>query len=89
MPKRLLMLTSAIAICSLGSAAQAGGWHHGPPCPDTHYWRLSPRAYAEWKDFGLFRGSWGERHKGVRRNHREGVVVKVWRPTARAYCRHS
>ena len=86
MRKRLALFIPLTAVGFASHPVQAGGWHHGPPCPDTHYWRLSPRAYAEWKDFGLFRGSWGERHKVVRRNHREGVVVKVWRPVAKAYC---
>ena len=79
MRKMLALILPALAVGFMGTAAQAWGRHHGPPCPDTHYWYLSTKGYAEWKEFGLFRGSWGEKHKVVRR-HRGGVVVKVWRP---------
>ena len=79
MRKPLALLIFLMPVGFMGSAAQAGGWHEGPPCPDTKYWHLSRKAYADWREFGLFRGSWGERHKVVSR-HRGGVVVKVWRP---------
>ncbi len=63
-----------------GGVAQAGGLHrHRPPCPDVKYWYLSPKAYAQWSEFGLFRGSWYERHKVMRRQ-RGLVVVREWRP---------
>ena len=63
-----------------GGVAQAGGLHrHSPPCPDVKYWHLSPKAYAQWSEFGLFRGSWHERHKVVKRQ-RGLVVVREWRP---------
>jgi len=68
------------AITFTGGVARAGGLHrHGPPCPDVKYWHLSPKAYAQWSEFGLFRGSWYERHKVVRRQ-RGLVVVREWRP---------
>ena len=80
MRKLLALLIPLSAFGFANNAAQAGGWHHGPPCPDTHYWHLSSRGYADWKEFGLFKGSWGERHKVMRRHRGHGVVVKVWRP---------
>jgi len=79
MRKPLALLILLMPVGFVGSAAQAGGWPEGPPCPDTKYWHLSRKAYGDWREFGLFRGSWGERHKVVRRD-RAGVVVKVWRP---------
>ena len=85
--RKLFVLLIPLAAAGFSShAAQAGGWHHGPPCPDTHYWHLSSRGHAEWKEFGLFNGSWGERHKVVRRHRGHGVTVKVWRP-ASVHCR--
>ena len=86
MRKMLALIVSVIAVSFTGTTAQAWGRHHGPPCPDTHYWHLSKKGYAEWKEFGLFRGSWGERHKVVRRHRSHGVVVKVWRP-ASTHCK--
>ena len=85
MRKLVAFAVVLIALSFTGSVAQAGGWHHGPPCPDVKYWHLSPKAYAQWSEFGLFRGSWGERHKVVRR-HRGIVVVKVWRPFPPSRC---
>ena len=87
--RRLLALLIPLTTASLmGSAAQAGGWHDGPPCPHTKYWHLSHKAYAEWKEFGLFKGSWGERHRVVRQHRGDGVVVKVWRPGRTSGCRY-
>lgn len=85
MRKLFALLIVLFAIGFTGSAAQAGGWHYGPPCPDVKYWHLSRGAYADWREFGLFRGSWGERHKVVGR-YRGSVVVKVWRPFPRSRC---
>ena len=85
MRKLFALLIPLAAAGFTSSAAQAGGWHHGPPCPDTHYWHLSSRGYAEWKEFGLFNGSWGEKHKVVRWHRGPGVKVKVWRPGS-AHC---
>jgi len=82
------LLVPLTAAGFMGSAAQAGGWYEGPPCPDTKYWHLSSKAYAQWKEFKLFEGSWGERHKVVRRYRGDGVVVKVWRPGGAARCRY-
>lgn len=78
----LLIMLTAFGLTARPAAA--GGWH-GPPCPATHYWHLSSRAYSQWREFGLFKGSWGERHKVVRR-HRGAVVVKVWRPWQIGLC---
>ncbi len=87
--RRLFALLVALAAAAfLSSAAHAGGWHHGPPCPDTFYWRMSSKAYAEWEEFGLFKGSWDEKHKVVRRHRGHGVVVKVWRPGWVGRCRY-
>lgn len=87
MRRLLALLVSAFAVGFLPTAAQAGGWHHRaePPCPYVHTWRLPRKAYGDWVDFKLFRGSWKERHKVVRRDRR-GVVVKVVRPAARHGC---
>ena len=92
---------AAVAAAALGVAALAptsasawghgwhhGGWHHHhaePPCPYVYTWHLPRKAYADWVDFNLFRGSWKERHRVVRRDRR-GVVVKVVRPAARYGC---
>ena len=85
--RKLLALIILLSTAGFMSAtARAGGWHSGPPCPDTKYWHLSRKAYAQWREFGLFRGSWGERHKVVRRHRGDGVVVKVWRPAPPARC---
>jgi hypothetical protein len=86
MRKPLALIIPLAAIISMNGTAQAGGWHSGPPCPDTKYWHLSRKAYAQWREFGLFRGSWGERHKVVRRHRGDGVVVKVWRPAPPTRC---
>ena len=80
----------AAAFCGIifgGGAAQAGfGLHRATaPCPDVWYWTLSPKAYAEWIEFGLFKGSYGERHRVVRRS-RGLIVVKVWRPYPPSRC---
>lgn len=88
MRKLFALLIPLTAAGFTGSAAQAGGWDYGPPCPDVKYWHLSPKAYAQWKEFGLFEGSWGERHRVVRRHRGPGVVVKVWRPWGPERCRH-
>jgi hypothetical protein len=89
MRKLFALLVSVSAIGLLPSAAQAGGWHHHyhaePPCPYVYTWHLPRKAYADWVDFNLFRGSWKERHRVVRRDRR-GVVVKVVRPAARYGC---
>ncbi len=89
MRKLFALLVSVSAIGLLPGAAQAGGWHHHrhaePPCPYVHTWYLPRKAYADWVDFKLFRGSWKERHRVVRRDRR-GVVVKVVRPAARYGC---
>jgi hypothetical protein len=49
---------------------------------------MSSKAYAEWEEFGLFKGSWDEKHKVVRRHRGHGVVVKVWRPGWVGRCRY-
>jgi hypothetical protein len=85
MKKALAILIPLMVAGISGQAAQAGSWHAGPPCPDTHYWHLSTKAYAQWREFGLFRGSWGEKHRVVHR-HRGHMVVKVWRPAAKVRC---
>lgn len=87
MRRLIALLISVSAIGFVPNIAQAGGWHHHaePPCPYVHTWRLPRKAYAEWVDFKLFRGSWKERHRVVRRD-RHGVVVKVVRPAARYGC---
>ena len=75
------------AITFSASSAQAGfGLHRATaPCPDVWYWTLSAKAYAEWVEFGLFKGSYGERHRVVRRS-RGLVVVKVWRSYPPSRC---
>jgi hypothetical protein len=84
--RKLAVLAIAVAaILISGVAAQAGGWHRGPPCPDTWYWHLTPKAYAQWREFDVLRGSWGERYKVVRR-HRGLLTVKVWRPFPPSRC---
>lgn len=88
MQKIFASLGLLIATCFMGGGAEAGGQGDGPPCPDTHYWHLSSKAYAQWKEFRLFEGSWGEKHKVVRRYGGDGVVVKVWRPAPAARCRY-
>ncbi|MFM9850653.1 MAG: hypothetical protein ACKVP3_26435 [Hyphomicrobiaceae bacterium] len=85
MRKLLALLVSFSAVGFSASAAQASGWHSGPPCPYVHNWHLPRKAYGEWADFKLFTGSWKERHRVVRRDRR-GVVVKVVRPAARYGC---
>lgn len=80
MRKLVALFILLVAAGCIGGTAQAGGWRHGPPCPDTKYWHLSRKAYAQWTEFKLFDGSWGERHKVIRRPRGDGVVVKVWRP---------
>jgi hypothetical protein len=79
MAKMLALLASIATLAMMGSSAQA--FDHGPACPDTFYWKLSRKSYAQWAEFKLFNGSYGEKHKVVYRDRR-GVIVKVWRPAA-------
>lgn len=76
----LPLLVGGVSVAVSSAGAQAGGWHKGPPCPHTKYWHLSRKAYGQWSGFKLFSGSWGERHKVVRRYPGGAVLVKVWRP---------
>jgi hypothetical protein len=88
MRKVFALLGLVVAICFLSSGAKASRGY-GPPCPDTHRWHLSSKAYAQWKEFKLFEGSWGERHKVMRQYGGDGVVVKVWRPAPAGRCKYS
>jgi len=91
MRKFVALVLLVLPLGSFTGTADAGGWHRHVHRPvGTHfYWQMTRREYAEWEEFGLFKGSWGERHRIVRRYPRNWLVVEVSRrdPELQVRCR--
>jgi hypothetical protein len=92
MRKPLALLLSIAAFGAMAGPANACHWRHGhddPPAPAHFYWYMTGRDYAQWREFGLFKGSYRERYRVVRRYPGNRLVVKVSRPALPATrCRY-